>query len=84
MDSTKTCRYGGRGCRKFRKIADVVYEWSLGYYTLFLYRIGQEEHGRLEYAMRMLRTHPRVGGNTIVRNYYKMVRKMFFSISSIL
>ena len=84
MDSTKTCRYGGGGVKNSEKFADVVYEWFLGYYTLFLYRIGQEEHGRLEYAMRMLRTHPRVGGNTIVRNYYKMVRKMFFSISSIL
>ena len=25
----KYCQYGGGGCQKFRKIADVVYEWSL-------------------------------------------------------
>ena len=25
----KYCRYGGEGCQKFRKNADVVYRWSL-------------------------------------------------------
>ena len=45
----KSCRHGGGGCQKSRKIADVVYGWSLAWLAFQIVRASTKSlsHARV-------------------------------------